>query len=71
VWLGIPSLDNILEGIRAGEVFGLMARPGIGKTLVLGHVTGAAAEAEIGHVFFSLEMPPPRLSSAWPARTTA
>jgi replicative DNA helicase len=57
VWLGFPSLDNILEGIRAGEVFGLMARPGIGKTLVLGHVTASAAEAELGHVFFSLEMP--------------
>lgn len=57
VWLGIPTLDNILEGVRAGEVLGLMARPGIGKTLVLGHVTGAAAEHEIGHVFFSLEMP--------------
>lgn len=57
VWLGIPSLDNILEGIRAGEVFGVMARPGIGKTLLLGHVTAASAEAEIGHVFFSLEMP--------------
>jgi len=57
VWLGIPSLDNILEGIRAGEMLGVMARPGIGKTLLLGHVTGAAAEAEIGHVFFSLEMP--------------
>jgi replicative DNA helicase len=57
VWLGIPSLDTILEGLRAGEVFGLMARPGIGKTLVLGHVAGAAAEADIGHVFFSLEMP--------------
>ena len=57
IWLGIPTLDNILEGLRAGEVFGLMARPGIGKTLVLCHVTRAVAESEVGHVFFSLEMP--------------
>lgn len=56
VWLGLPTLDNILGGLRAGEVFGLMARPGIGKTLTLGHITQHAAEAEFGHVFFSLEM---------------
>ena len=57
VFLGLPSLDNIIEGVRAGEVLGLMARPGIGKTLVLGHVARAAADADLGHVFFSLEMP--------------
>jgi replicative DNA helicase len=57
VWLGLPTLDNILEGLRPGEVFGLMARPGIGKTLVLGHVARSIADADLGHVFFSLEMP--------------
>jgi replicative DNA helicase len=57
LWLGLPTLDNILEGLRPGEVFGLMARPGIGKTLVLGHITRAVAETAFGHVFFSLEMP--------------
>ena len=57
LWLGLPTLDNILEGLRPGEVFGLMARPGIGKTLVLGHITRSVAETPFGHVFFSLEMP--------------
>lgn len=57
LWLGLATLDNILEGLRPGEVFGLMARPGIGKTLLLGHFTRAVAETIFGHVFFSLEMP--------------
>jgi replicative DNA helicase len=56
LWLGFPTLDNIIGGLRAGEVFGLMARPGIGKTLTLGHITQYASETEFGHVFFSLEM---------------
>jgi replicative DNA helicase len=56
LWLGFPTLDNIVSGIRPGEVFGLMARPGIGKTLVLGHIAQHVAETEFGHVFFSLEM---------------
>jgi replicative DNA helicase len=54
--LGFPTLDNIVSGLRPGEVFGLMARPGIGKTLVLGHIARHVAETEFGHVFFSLEM---------------
>jgi replicative DNA helicase len=57
IFLGFPTLDGILEGIRPGEVFGLMARPGIGKTLVLGAITARVAEEAFGHVFFSLEMP--------------
>ncbi len=57
LFLGLPSLDNILDGVHPGEVCGLMARPGIGKTLLLGHMTRALAEREIGVVFFSLEMP--------------
>ena len=57
IWLGFPTLDNMLEGLRPGEVFGLMARPGIGKTMVLGHVARAVADSDFGHAFFSLEMP--------------
>ncbi len=56
LWLGLPTLDEILGGLRPGEVFGLMARPGVGKTLLLGHIARAVAEADLGHVFFSLEM---------------
>lgn len=57
IFLGFPTLDGILEGLRSGEVFGLMARPGIGKTLVLCQVARAVADTDFGHVFFSLEMP--------------
>jgi replicative DNA helicase len=57
IFLGFPTLDSILEGLRSGEVFGLMARPGIGKTLVLCQVARAVADTDFGHVFFSLEMP--------------
>jgi len=58
VWLGMPALDTALGGIRRGEVLGLMARPGIGKTLMLCHVARRMADEDgIGHVFFSLEMP--------------
>lgn len=62
VFLSIPTLDNILEGFRAGEVVGLMARPGIGKTLVLCHLVRAiAGVSPFAHVFFSLEMPGPQI----------
>jgi replicative DNA helicase len=57
LWLGFPTLDNILEGLRAGEVLGWMGRPGGGKTVVLCHIARAVAETDFGHVFFSLEMP--------------
>lgn len=57
IWLGFPALDEAVDGCRRGEVCGLMARPGIGKTLLLGHVARATAESELPHVFFSLEMP--------------
>lgn len=57
LWLGFPTLDNIIAGLRPGEVLGWMARPGIGKTLVLGHIAQHVAETDFGHVFFSLEMP--------------
>src|SRR5204863_3019475 len=57
LFLGFPTLDNIVGGLRGGEVLGLMARPGIGKTLVLCQISQHIAEAEFAHVFFSLEMP--------------
>lgn len=56
VYLALPAIDGQLGGIRRGEVCGLMARPGIGKTLVLCHVTQAICEWA-WTVFFSLEMP--------------
>lgn len=54
VLLGLDAIDGQLGGLRRGEVCGVMARPGLGKTLVLCHV----AHALVGwHVMFSLEMP--------------
>lgn len=57
VELGLDALDAVMGGMRAGEVLGLMGRPGIGKTVVLSHLTKHAAAAGFGQVFFSLEMP--------------
>lgn len=61
VCLGIPTLDNLLNGIHPGEVCGIMARPSVGKTMILGHMLRAIAERELGIVLFSLEMPAPQI----------
>lgn len=63
VWFGWPLLDEAVGGVRQGEVCGLMARPGIGKTLALGQIARVTAEAELPHVFFSLEMPAAQIVS--------
>lgn len=55
--LGLPALDAHLEGIAPGEVCGLMARPGIGKTVLLCHTVTRAVEASRLALVFSLEMP--------------
>lgn len=56
--LGLPAVDAVIGGIRRGEVFGLMARPGTGKTLLLGHIAHEVAQTTtVAHVLFSLEMP--------------
>jgi len=56
--LPLPSINAALNGgIRPGEVLGLLARPGIGKTVTLAEtVTTLAASGRVG-MFFSLEMP--------------
>lgn len=56
VYLMLHALDEQIGGIRRGEVCGLMARPGIGKTLLLCHIAQAVTESA-WHVFFTLEMP--------------
>jgi replicative DNA helicase len=55
IGLSLPAIDAVLEGVQPGELLGIMARPGIGKTLVLCHV--AQGLAGFGHVCLSLEMP--------------
>lgn len=56
VLLDLDAIDEQIGGLRRGEVCGVMARPGLGKTLVLCHVAHAIA-AHAWHVLFSLEMP--------------
>lgn len=57
VFLGVPALDEAFGGFGSGEVVGLMARPSMGKTVLLCHQARYSAAERIGHVFFSLEMP--------------
>lgn len=56
VLLALDAIDEQIGGIRRGEVCGIMARPGLGKTLLLCHVAHAVS-AHAWHVLFSLEMP--------------
>lgn len=55
IGLGLPGIDQVLEGVQPGEVLGIMARPGIGKTVLICHVTNSLIG--LGHQCFSLEMP--------------
>jgi replicative DNA helicase len=57
IFLGVGGLDEAVGGIRRGEVCGIMARPGVGKTLFLGHLIGLATNQEVNTIMFSLEMP--------------
>lgn len=56
VFFSLPAIDETIGGVSAGEVCGLMGRPGIGKTVFLSYIARAVTE-NFGHVFFSLEMP--------------
>ena len=57
LWFGIHELDKVTNGLKPGDLCGIMARPGIGKTLLLCNLARYIAEFEVGHVFVSLEMP--------------
>lgn len=54
--LGIPSLDRMTGGMRPGEFWVVAGRPGMGKSMVLGHAALAAARAGHGVLLVSLEM---------------
>jgi len=57
VWLGLRELDKVINGLSSGEVLGLAARPGIGKTLWMGRYIRSVMDYEIPALMFSLEMP--------------
>ena len=55
--LGFPLLDETLDGIRPGEVLGIMARSSVGKSSCLFSIARQFAIDGFGHVMCSLEMP--------------
>ena len=57
VWLGLLALDTVIDGLSPGEILGLAARPGIGKTLWMGRYMHSVLEYDIPTLMFSLEMP--------------
>jgi len=60
VRLGFGSLDADLRGISAGQVCGIAARTGVGKTWVLNTVSETfTGRADAGLLVLSLEMPGP------------
>ena len=63
VWLGLLAIDEVIDGLSAGEILGLAARPGIGKTLWLGRYMQAVLENDIPALMFSLEMPTAQIAT--------
>lgn len=56
--LGLLSITEQIGGIAPGEVCGVMARPSVGKTLVIANTVEFMASLDsMGIVLFSLEMP--------------
>jgi len=55
--LGLPSIDDLTRGVRPGEVFGLMARSGVGKTTVALNIAANLARAypDTPGIIFSME----------------
>jgi replicative DNA helicase len=58
---GLIDLDNLLAGMRAGDLIILAARPGVGKTSLALNIATNAARQGTAVAFFSLEMPSQQL----------
>lgn len=56
VKLGLAGVDDIIGGVRPGELIIVGARPGMGKTALAAHIAKAAAKQGAGVAFFSMEM---------------
>lgn len=53
---GWTDLDSVANGLRAGQLIVVGARPSVGKSVVAANVAAAACKAGIGVHFASLEM---------------
>ncbi len=53
--LGLPTVDQAIRGIAAGEVCTVIARSGVGKSIVATHAM--AQNPHVPIIFISLEMP--------------
>ena len=58
---GFRNIDEILSGMRGGDLIVLAARPGVGKTSFALNVAVNAAKLGTSVAFFSLEMPAEQL----------
>jgi replicative DNA helicase len=54
---GFPRLEKLMDGLQAGKLYLVGARPSVGKTALAGNIITNLAEQGIGSVVFSLEMP--------------
>jgi replicative DNA helicase len=59
---GFPKLDDLLAGMRGGDLLILAARPGVGKTSLALNIAVNAARQGNAVAFFSLEMPAAQLA---------
>ncbi|MEM7656165.1 MAG: replicative DNA helicase [Bacteroidota bacterium] len=53
---GLPSLDGVLQGLQAGELVLLAARPGMGKSSLMRQLMLEALRQSVPVLLFSLEM---------------
>jgi replicative DNA helicase len=64
--LGVPTgfieLDQLLAGLRGGDLIILAARPSVGKTSLALNIATNAAKEGVTVAFFSLEMPATQLT---------
>jgi len=62
---GIPSLDEIVEGFREGNLITITGAPGSGKTAFLQSITENMAQNDVRQLWFSYELPPSELFKRW------
>lgn len=62
VRLGLTGIDDIIGGVRPGELMIVGARPGMGKTAFAAHIAKAGAAQGVGVAFFSMEMSAPAIT---------